>query len=74
MSDERGLVVGLLAGVLAGVQRHDLAMAQITIQIVSTAANVFVLPMIPAVLLSIYHDLKLRREGGDLAARVGALS
>jgi hypothetical protein len=29
--------------------------------------------MVPAVLLAIYDDLKLRREGGDLAARVGAL-
>jgi hypothetical protein len=29
--------------------------------------------MYTAILLSIYRDLKLRREGGDLAARLGAV-
>jgi hypothetical protein len=67
------MVVGLVAGVLAAISRHDVTTAQLVIQVVSMAANVFVLPMIPAVLLVMYRDLQLRREGGDLAARVGAL-
>ena len=67
------MVVGLIAGVLAAISRHDVTTAQLVIQVVSMAANVFVLPMIPAVLLVMYRDLQLRREGGDLAARVGAL-
>jgi hypothetical protein len=67
------VVVGLIAGVFAAISRHDLATAQLIIQVISIAANVFVLPMIPAVLLVMYRDLQLRREGGDLAARVGAL-
>jgi len=29
--------------------------------------------MIPALLVALYYDLKLRREGGDLAARAKAL-
>jgi hypothetical protein len=29
--------------------------------------------MIPAVLVAMYYDLKLRREGGDLAARTKSL-
>src|SRR5665213_4432391 len=67
------VVVGLIAGVLAAISRHDVTTAQLMVQVVSIAANVFVLPMIPAVLLAMYRDLQLRREGGDLAARVGAL-
>jgi len=67
------MVVGLVAGVLAAISRHDFTTAQLMVQVVSIAANVFVLPMIPAVLLAMYRDLQLRREGGDLAARVGAL-
>jgi hypothetical protein len=67
------MVVGLIAGVFAAISRHDVTTAQLVIQVVSIAANVFVLPMVPAVLLVMYRDLQLRREGGDLAARVGAL-
>jgi hypothetical protein len=32
------------------------------------------LSFIPCILLAVYYDLKLRREGGDLADRVGALN
>ena len=67
------MVIGVVAGVLAAILHRDIATAQLVIQCVSIVANVFVLPMIPAVLLVMYRDLKLRREGGDLAARVGAL-
>jgi len=69
------MVVTFVAGALAAVAvaSHDLGSIQIMIQAVSIVANVFILPMVPAVLIAIYRDLKLRREGGDLAARVGAL-
>jgi len=69
------MVVTFVAGALAAIAvvSHDVGSIQLTIQVVSIAANVFILPMVPAVLLAIYDDLKLRREGGDLAARVGAL-
>ena len=32
-----------------------------------------VLPMFASILIVMYHDFKLRDEGGDLAARMGAL-
>jgi hypothetical protein len=66
-------LVGAVAGFLAVGLRHDLATVAATVQMVSVVANVFILPMYTAVLISIYRDLKLRREGGDLAARLGAL-
>jgi hypothetical protein len=31
-------------------------------------------PFYCALILAIYYDLKVRKEGGDLAARVGALN
>lgn len=34
----------------------------------------FIYPMGPALWVAMYNDFKLRREGGDLAARVGALN
>lgn len=67
------MVVGLVAGLLVAISRRDIATAELVIQGVSMVADVFILPMVPAVLLVMYRDLKLRREGGDLAARVGAL-
>jgi hypothetical protein len=66
-------LIGALAGFLAVGLRHDLATVAVTVQTISVVANVFILPMYTAVLISIYRDLKLRREGGDLAARLGAL-
>ena len=32
------------------------------------------MPFFSAMLIAVYWDLKLRKEGGDLAARVGALN
>jgi hypothetical protein len=32
------------------------------------------MPLVPAVLLTMYYDLKLRKEGTDLAGRVDALA
>lgn len=68
------MVVGLVGGGLSVVNlRRDPTLALIGIQSVAMVANIFIIPMYSAVLLSIYRDLKLRREGGDLADRLGAL-
>ncbi len=67
-------VVGLLAGGLSVLGlRRDPTLALIGIQGIAMLANIFIVPMYSAVLLSTYRDLKLRREGGDLADRLGAL-
>jgi hypothetical protein len=48
---------------------------EMTIQsILNAAINVVVTPFSTAVMIALYWDLKLRKEGGDLAARVNALS
>jgi hypothetical protein len=41
---------------------------------VSQVARLLTMPLLTAVWFAIYQDLKLRREGGDLAARAEALS
>jgi hypothetical protein len=58
-----GLVVGLLGlatNVLAG-------------QLITAAVNTLVLSALPAALIAMYYDLKLRKDGGDLAQRARAL-
>lgn len=40
----------------------------------STAIDVVVASLLPCFLLALYYDLKLRHEGGDLAARVAAIA
>lgn len=42
-------------------------------QLVAAAIAVFTTPLLMAVMLSMYYDLKLRREGGDLAVRLSSL-
>jgi len=42
--------------------------------LVGVFMNLLVAPFGAAMLIALYWDLKLRREGGDLAARVGALN
>jgi hypothetical protein len=41
--------------------------------VVAPAFQVLVMPLFYALPLAIYNDLKLRREGGDLAARIAAV-
>jgi hypothetical protein len=42
-------------------------------QLISAAERIFVTSMIPALMVAMYYDFQLRREGGDLAARTKSL-
>lgn len=69
-----GLVFGLVTP-FAGMAVGDAFVAGMVMQLISQAViNVFVTPFTTASLIALYWDLKLRKEGGDLAARVNALS
>ena len=63
-------VFGMLAGFTAAAMRLSPADALVATQGVSLVATVFTIPAFPSALVAIYHDLKLRKEGGDLAARM----
>jgi len=67
-----GLVSGTLTVIFAS-GHHSLLETQLVGLPLQAIGRVFVTPALPAVLLAMYDDCKLRSEGGDLATRVGAL-
>ena len=67
-------VVGALVAALIPLLHRDLVAMQLALQVVAAFVSIFTLSAMPAALVAIYRDLKLRREGSDLAARLGALS
>jgi hypothetical protein len=67
--------VGALVLPFAGFAVSDAFMIAMVIQAITNVAfYVFLGPFGTAALIALYWDLKLRKEGGDLAARVNALS
>ncbi len=68
------LIAGVVNGVVAGIFGFGTSVALLSQSIMGIVINVFLMPLLPCFLLALYHDLKLRHEGGDLAARVDALA
>lgn len=72
--------IGMAMGIVVGVMGFHGATPDLMvrrIQLIGTASQVarlLTMPLLTAVWFAIYQDLKLRREGGDLAARAEALS
>jgi hypothetical protein len=68
-------VIGFVNAALVGVtMQGSFGTATILSQLVSMAGGTVLMSLVPAVLLAMYHDLKLRKEGTDLAGRVDALA
>lgn len=73
------IVAYLLAAILGGVggaviaNGENILAAAVAMVVVIAAVSLFVGPYSVALLLAIYWDLKLRKEGGDLAARAEAV-
>jgi hypothetical protein len=67
------VVFGFVGGLAFLVHPVDPMSLILDNQVVTAVERVFVTPMIPAVLVAMYYDFKLRREGGDLAARAKSL-
>jgi len=66
-------IFGFIGGLVFVTFRLDPMSLIIGNQLISAAERVFVTSMIPALLVAMYYDFKLRREGGDLAARTKSL-
>jgi hypothetical protein len=65
----------ILPFVFSSTNPNDiLVISQLIGLVVGGATSLVVGPFYCGLLLAIYYDLKLRKEGGDLAARVGALN
>jgi hypothetical protein len=71
-----GLITGVITPLLAlgGGAEYMLLLSTIVGWVVGVGMNVLLTPFYIALPISIYWDLKLRKDGGDLAARVGALN
>jgi len=68
------LVIALVNGLIA-VSLGPISLgATVLAQLVGVAANAFLGSLYPAVLIAIFHDLKLRKQGVDLVGRVNALA
>ncbi len=68
-----GFVVAIITP-FAGMASDSLIAGMVVQLVLNAAVNVLVSPFTSAVMIALYWDLKLRKEGGDLAARVNALS
>lgn len=71
-----GAVIGIVAGVM-GIHGATAELVLRRVQLIgagSQVARLLTMPLLTAVWFAIYQDVRLRREGGDLAARAEALS
>jgi hypothetical protein len=68
------LLVAALNALIFSLLHSSSATATLLSQLFSIAIGSVLVPFFPAVLLAIYYDLTLRRDGADLADRVKALA
>jgi hypothetical protein len=68
------LVIGFADGLIVVSLGAGSVAATVLTQLVGVVSNAFLGSLYPAVLIAIFHDLKLRKQGGDLAGRVNALA
>lgn len=69
-----GFVAALVAP-FAGMAMDDFVLMGLVGELAFNALfNLFMMPFFTAVMIALYWDLKLRKEGSDLAARVNALN
>ena len=67
------MLFGFFGGLLAGIFRADLVTTVLLTQVAGAIGQVLYLPAISAALVAVYLDLKLRKDGVDLEARIGSL-
>ena len=67
-----GFVIGV--GAIHGATMDVMLRRMQLIGAVGQISQLLTLPLLTAVWLAVYQDVRLRREGGDLAARTEALS
>ena len=65
---------GLVSGFIGALAHLSVTNKLIVNQGFTLLSNLIVLPLAVSISVAMYHDFKLRSEGGDLAVRMGALS
>jgi hypothetical protein len=71
-----GMIIGVITPlvVLGGGTDNVLLISLVSGLLVGVLMSLLVTPFYISLAIAIYWDLKLRKDGGDLAARVGALN
>ncbi len=66
--------IGILSAVLIGLSvtqgEGDFMQYQIALEVAQYIANTLLAPLFPALMIILYNDLKLRKEGTDLDAKI----
>jgi hypothetical protein len=65
---------GFLMALVIAPLHLDIATRLLTTRISTGIWYMLVMPMLLAAMVAVYHDLKLRKEGGDIAARLSRLT
>jgi hypothetical protein len=68
------VIMVVCSGVIAATMRGSFTAAMVANALVTIAFGSLLMAFFPAVLISMYYDLMLRKEGADLAGRVDALT
>jgi hypothetical protein len=69
------VIIAVVNAALAGATLSTpFGVGTVISQLVSLVGGAVLMSFIPAILLAMYYDLKLRKEGADLASRVNALA
>lgn len=68
------LCFSLAGGAVAAFSHFDATSRAVLVSLFSAGANAINYPLGAAIWIAMYHDFKLRLEGGDLETRAGALS
>jgi len=72
-----GLIIGVITPLLVfggGGTENVLLISLVSGLLIGVLMNILMTPFYISLAIAIYWDLKLRKDGGDLAARVGALN
>ena len=64
------LLMVSIIGIAIGIPNMDIKVIALVENLASSLSSLITTPFLCAVLVSQLHDLKLRKEGGDLAARI----
>lgn len=63
----------IVAGVITSAAHMSAVDRALINQLIGVVSSTIIIPLFVAILIVMYHDFKLRAEGGDLAARMEAL-
>jgi hypothetical protein len=68
------VVLAFASGLVIGLMHGSPTMTVVLSELITLVGGTVLMAFLPAVMLTLYYDLKLRKDGADLASRVTALA